>query len=179
MKKGYLAGALLLAALPVLCETPQNAKTQELLRFTLDESPEQIVTRLGRPNHIADSAAGYQSWQYEFPASEESDDNSPPAWFVCLDTARRQVLSVTRNFDKPQEVDPLFPASQTEVHHWPSTDTPKFSVRLRQAAGEALLLAMGVANPGERTTQLVLIRRSALKRLMPWLAEQLSAGALR
>jgi hypothetical protein len=179
MTKCYLVGALLLAALPLVCETPQNRKIQELLQFTLDESPEEIVARLGRPNHIDDSSAGYQSWQYEFPAGEENDENSPPAWFVCLDTARRQVLSVTRNFDKPQEVDGFFPASQTEVHHWPSKDTPKFSVRLRSMPHEALLLAMGVAKPGDNTTQLVLIRRSALKRLMPWLAEQVPVGALR
>ena len=172
-RRYFFAGALLIAALPLLCQTPQNKKTQELLRFTLNESPGQVMTLLGRPNRIDDSAAGYQSWQYEFPAEEENDDNSPPAWFVCLSTANRQVLSITRNFDKPQDVDDLFPASQTVVHHWPSSEAAQFSVRLRQLPGEVLLLAMGTAKPGERTTQLLLIRRSALKTFMPWLAEQL------
>src|SRR5664279_1508538 len=115
MTKLFVGGALLVAALPLLCQTPQNGKVQELLRFSLNESPEQIVALLGRPQRVDDSLAGYQSWQYEFSAAEENDDNSPPAWFVCLNPAKRQVLSVTRNFDKPQEVDGLFPSAQTTV----------------------------------------------------------------
>jgi hypothetical protein len=83
------------------------------------------------------------------------------------------VVSVTRNFGEPQVVDDLFPAAETTVHSWPSTGTPKFRVRLRQLSGESLLLAIGTAKPGDRTTQLMLIRRSALKTFMPWLAEQL------
>ncbi len=162
-----------MVALPLFCQIPQNGKIQKLLRFTLNESPEQVMTLLRRPDRIDDSAAGYQSWQYEFGADEESDDNSPPAWFVCINTARREVLSVTRNFDKPQDVDSLFPAAETAVHHWPSKQAAQLSVRLRQLGGEALLVAMGTAKPGERTTQLVLIRRSALKTFMPWLADQL------
>ena len=162
-----------MAALPLMCQTPQNTKIQELLRFSLNESPEQIVSLLGRPQRIDDSLAGYQSWQYEFSAVEENDDNSPPAWFVCLNTSKRQVLSVTRNFDKPQNVDGILPASQTAVYHWPSKDTAQFSVRLRQLPGDVLLLAMGTARPGDRTTQIILIRQSALKTFMPWLAEEL------
>ena len=171
MTKLFFGGALLVAALPLLCQTAPN-RVQELLRFSLNESPEQIVALLGRPQRVDDSLAGYQSWQYEFSAAEENDDNSPPAWFVCLSTARHQVLSVTRNFDKPQEVDGLFPPAQTTVHHWPSKEAPQFSVRMRQLPGEVLLLAMGTAKPGERTTQLILIRRSALNTFMPWLTEQ-------
>ena len=173
MTRCLVGGALLVAALPLLCQTPRNGKIQELLRFTLNETPEQIQSLLGRPQRIDDSLAGYQSWQYEFSADEENDDNSPPAWLVCLSAAKRQVLSVTRNFDKPQDVDGIFPASQAAVYSWPSRDTPQFSVRLRQLPGEVLLLAMGTSRPGERTTQLIVIRRSALKTFMPWLAGQL------
>ena len=173
MTRILVGGGLLVAVLPLLCQPPQNSKIQELLRFSLNESPEQIAALLGRPQRIDDSLAGYQSWQYEFSAAEENDDNSPPAWFVCLSTGRRQVLSVTRNFDKPQDVDRLFPPPETAVHYWPSKEAPQFSVRLRQLPGEVLLLGMGTAKPGERTTQLILIRRSALKTFMPWLAEQL------
>ena len=173
MTRWFLRGALLTAALPLLCQTTKDGRLQELLRFTLNEKPEQIVTMLGRPQRIDDSLAGYQSWQYEFSADEESDDNSPPAWYVCLSTSRRQILSVTRNFGKPQDVDSLFPAPETAAYHWPSVDSPQFSVRLRHLPGEMLLLAMGTSRPGERTTQLIVIRRSALKTFMPWLAEQL------
>src|SRR5258708_14478415 len=87
---------------------------------------------------------------------------------VCL-----CIIQLTRNFDKPQNVDSILPASQTAVHYWPSKDAAQFSVRLRQLPGEVLLLSMGPARPDERTTQIILIRRSALKTFMPWLAEQL------
>jgi hypothetical protein len=164
---------LLLAAFPVFCQAPPSHKPQELLRFTLDESPEQIAALLGRPEHIDDSTRGYKSWQYSFGPDEASDDNSPPAWLICATTGKWQVLSVTRNFDRPQDVDALFPPPRTEVHHWPSKDAPQYSVRLRPISKEVLLLAMGAAKPGERTSQLMLIRRTALKTFMPWLDEQL------
>jgi hypothetical protein len=171
MRRPIVWGALFTLALPLFSQAPD--KVQALLRFTLDESPDQIIKLLGSPSHIDDSLKGYQSWQYEAPPEEDRDDNSPPAWFVCVRSADRRILSVTRNFDKAQDVDALFPAAESEAHHWPSKDAPQFSVRLRQMSGESLLLAMGAAKPGERTSQLILIRRSALKTFMPWLAEQL------
>jgi len=173
MTRRRLWGALLFAALPLFTQTGPNAKMQEFLRFTLDETPEQIIQRMGRPERIDDSVSRYQSWQYGAPADEANDDNSPPAWFFCLRADNRQILSVTRNFDKPQDVDALFPAAEATVHRWPSKEAPQFSLRLRRMAGETLLLAIGTAKPGDRTTQLVLIRRSALKTFMPWLDEQL------
>ena len=173
MPKHHPWGALLLVALPLFCQTPSNKKTHELLRFTLNESPEQIIALLGRPEHVQDSFAGYQSWRYDWPPGEENDDNSPPAWIVCIRTDNRQVLSVMRNFDRPMAVDDLFPAAETAVYKWPSKEAPQFSLQLRRLSGESLLLAMGTAKPGDRTSQLVLIRRSALRTFMPWLAEQL------
>lgn len=165
-------GVLLAAALPILSQTQPARKTAEILRFTLSESPEEIVKLLGRPEHMDESLPGFQSWQYETMAGKDSDDNSPPAWFVCLRSGRT-VLSVTRNFDKPQDVDDLFPPAQTTAYHWPAQGAPQYSLRLRRISGEVLLLAMGTAKPGERTTQLMLIRQSVLKTFMPWLAEQL------
>jgi hypothetical protein len=166
-------GALLLAVLPVFSQTAPNPKTQDVLRFTLNESPRQIVRMMGPPSQVDDSLAGYQSWHYEFLPREQSDSDPPPAWLILIRMDSRQIVSVTRNFGDPQVVDDLFPAAETTVHCWPSTDNPKFSLRLRKLSGESLLLAMGTAKPGDRTEQLVLIRRSALKTFMPWLAEQL------
>lgn len=175
MRPGKVGGiAFLVAALPLGGQTqPRNAKIQELLRFTLNETAAQVRERMGPPTRIDDSVAGYLSWQYDHPADERNDDNSPPAWFICIRAAGGQILSVTRNFDTPQDVDDLFPQAETAAHHWPSSDAPQFSVRLRRLQSETLLLAMGSGTRGERTTQLVLIRRSALKTFMPWLAEQM------
>jgi len=112
MTKHYFGGALLLAALPLFCQAPER-KSDQLLRFTAIDSPEQVVALIGRPARVDDSVPGYQSWQYEFSADEKNDDNSPPAWFVCLSTVSHRVMSVTRNFDQPLDVDHLFPASAT------------------------------------------------------------------
>ncbi|PWU08807.1 MAG: hypothetical protein C5B51_07195 [Terriglobia bacterium] len=173
MAKYFWRGALLFAVLPLFSQAPPNKKTQELLRFTLNEGPDRIVSLIGPPARIDDAVPGYQSWQYEFAPDEQSDDNSPPAWLICLRTRNREIVSVTRNFDRPQEVDDLFPPAETTVHYWPSESAAKFSLRLRPLSGETLLLAIGTERPGDRTTQLVLIRRSALRTFMPWLAEQL------
>src|SRR5215831_3672883 len=104
MMRPCFAGALLLAALPLFCQTPKVPKTHEILRFSLNETPEQILKLLGRKDRIDDSTPGYQSWQYEPPADEPGDDNGAPAWFVCIRTGDRRILSITRNFDKPQDV---------------------------------------------------------------------------
>ena len=47
------------------------------------------------------------------------------------------------------------------------------TVRLRALSPETLLLAIGTSKPGERTAQLILIHRSALKTFIPWLDQQL------
>ena len=61
MTKLSVGGALLIAALPLVCQTAPNHRVQELLRFSLNESPEQVAALLGRPQRIDDSLAGYQS----------------------------------------------------------------------------------------------------------------------
>lgn len=171
---------MLLAAIPLLSQTPANPdslKVAEVLQFTMKESPAEIARRMGRPDRIDNPSPAYQSWQYEGAAGEDHDDNSPPGWFVCVRSTDQQLLSVTRNFGKPMPIDEYFPAAQSTVHYWPSKEAAQYSLRLRTLPDDVLLLAMGVAKPGERTTQLIVIRRSALKVLMPWLAEQLDSPA--
>src|SRR5215813_7440496 len=104
MRPLVIAGALLFAALPAF-----TGSAPEIQRFNMDETPDQIVKIMGRPTHIDDSLKSYQSWQYDAPPDEESDDNSPPAWFFCWNSADRRLLSITRNFDKPRDIDALFP----------------------------------------------------------------------
>ena len=177
MKRSFdLTGLLLLATVPLLSQasgSPDAAKIGELLRFTMKESPADVVRLMGRPERVDNSSPAFESWQYEGPADEDHDDNSPPGWFICVRSGDRQLLSVTRNFGKPLAIDQYFPPEQSTVHYWPSKEAAQYSLRLRTLADDVLLLAMGVAKPGDRTTQLMLIRRSALKALMPWLAEQL------
>jgi hypothetical protein len=76
-------------------------------------------------------------------------------------------------------VDGIFPLAQTYSASLSIKEAPPFSVRLRQMPGEVLLLAMGTAGPGERTTQLILIRRSVLNTFLPWLGEPLTGDRTR
>ncbi len=168
-----LLGVALLAALPAFSQADTIKAPQAMLRWSLQEKPEQIVRILGKPDHVDDSVKAYQSWQYESADNEDRDDNSPPSYILCVQTAGQQLLSLTRNFVSPQVVDDLFPLAGTRTFHWPSKTAPQFSLRLRSISPETLLLAMGTSKPGERTTQLILIRRSALKTFMPWLHQQL------
>jgi len=173
MQAARLVRLTLIAALASFSQTASNQKTHGLLRFTLEERPEQVVKILGHPDRVDDFAKDYTSWQYEQADGEDHDDNLPPAYVLCLSSAGERLMSVTRNFVVPQDGDDLFPPAETTAHHWPSTKASQFSVRLRKLSGGILLLAMGTSQPGERTTQLILIRQSALKVLIPWLAERL------
>ena len=168
-----LLGVALLAALPAFSQADPIKPPQAMLRWTLREKPEQILRILGKPDRVDDSVQAYQSWQYESADNEDRDDNSPPSYILCVQTAGQQLLSLTRNFVSPQAVDDLFPLADTRTYHWPSKEAPQFSLRLRPLSPETLLLAMGTVKPGDRTTQLILIRRSALKFFMPWLDQQL------
>src|SRR4029434_9771198 len=97
---------------------------------------------LGPPDRVDDFARDYKSWQYEQADGDGHDDNSAPAYIVCLRTGDGKLMSVTRNFVSPQDVDGLSPPAQTTVHHWPSAAEPKFSLRARNMPGGNLLLAM-------------------------------------
>jgi hypothetical protein len=184
MRSARRLGVALLAALPVFSQSPALHAPQSLLRWSLEERPEQILRILGPPDHVDDTVKAYQSWQYENVANEDRDDNSPPSYILCLSTDGRGLISLARNFGSPQDVDSLFPPAETRVYHWSSKEgssnegssnrAPQFSVRLRRLSEETLLIAMGTARPGERTTQLILIRQSALKLFMPWLSDQLT-----
>jgi hypothetical protein len=172
MRQILVLGAALVSALPLFSQTAAHRKTHELLRFTLEETPARIVALLGRPDRLEESSGSWHSWQYATADGEDHDDNSPPAYILCLRASDQRLMSVTRNFVEPQDVEDLFPAGETIVHHWPSAKAPEFSVRVRRLANGALLIAMGTSRAGERTTQLILARRDALQVLMPWLAEQ-------
>ncbi|MCU1232550.1 MAG: hypothetical protein JWP63_517, partial [Candidatus Solibacter sp.] len=73
-------GVALLAALPVFSQINPVKAPQGMLRWTLQEKPDQIARILGRPDHVDDSVKAYQSWQYESADNEDRDDNSPPSY---------------------------------------------------------------------------------------------------
>ena len=85
-----------------------------------------------------------------------------------------KLVSVTRNFHFAVNVDALLPVKSTQTYYWPNETDRQWPVRVRRMANDRLVIAMGVANPGETTTQVLIIRRSVLRLFLPWLEDQLA-----
>lgn len=142
----------------------------ELMRYTLDESTEQLTRGMGAPVQIGDASPGYLTWYYKTDVLDQHD-------FSHLLMFRREdgkLVSVTRNFHFAVNVDALLPVKSTQTYYWPSETDRQWPVRVRRMGNDRLVIAMGVANPGETTTQALIIRRSVLRLFLPWLEDQLA-----
>lgn len=162
-------GALLTAApLAFAEEKDPRAAAAYLLQFSLTETPAAVVARMGAPRVTSDFAPGFRTLQFQI----DTHDNHEFSHAFCFDKAGR-LLSITRNSEEPELADSLFPAAETRTYYWPSQGKPDYRVRVRSFPDGRYLLAMGVAQAGEKTTQLILARRAALEAFFPWLAEQI------
>jgi hypothetical protein len=167
MIKNVLAGVLLLAAPQLYSQTPPTAPLQitEILRFTLDETPEQLARGMGRPAMVNDQEKAFQTWYYQTDVLDKHEFSH----VLLLRRPDNRILSVTRNYHYPVQVEALFPAGKSTIHHWPDDKHPQLSVQVRMFEGDRILIAMGVSKPGQATTQLIMIRRTALPTFFPWL----------
>jgi len=159
-------GALLCAALPLFAQT---TSITELLKFSLNENPAQIGALLGNPVAVDEESPSYRSWQYQI----DNADTHNFSHVLCIRKSDGQLISVTRNNDEPCHIDELFPPAESATYHWPPAGPAQFHVRTRRLSGDRVLVAMGVSAPGEPTTQLLLIRRSAMPLFLPWLADEM------
>jgi hypothetical protein len=168
-------GAWLLAA-PAFFAQPQTSAdpgdtplaASELLRYTLEETSTQLTRVLGPPVQISDTGVGFKTWYYQTDVLDQHEFSH----LLMFRKSDGKLVSVTRNFHSPIAVDALFPERTTRTHHWPSESDRKWSIRVRTMTGDRVAIAMGAAKPGDRTTQVVILRRSTLKTFMPWLADQ-------
>jgi hypothetical protein len=165
----FLVGAWLCAA-PLL-QAQTHLAVSEILRFTLEETREQIAAGMGPPAQVFSSTPTFFSWLYKTDVQDSHD----PSHALVFRKSDGKLISVTRNFHTPVKVDALFPESVTRTYYWPNSQERKWQVRARVLGEDRLLLAMGVEKAGEPTTQLVIIRRSVLQTFFPWLKEQLDA----
>lgn len=143
------------------------ASPTEMLRYTLAETPAQLHRLLGDPKVVADQGA-FRSLQYQIDAHDPHDFSH--VVLVARDSGR--LLSITRNYEEPRRIDALFPAAETVTREFrsPGADRSQYFARVRPlAGGSRLLIAMGVSQPGEPTSQLVVIRREAVPEFFPWL----------
>lgn len=164
--------ALLLAA-PVFSQQsswtdPRIAEGQPEW-FQLTETESQVRAMLGQPQMVADFG-NYRSWQYQLDEGLDHEDFSHALVFRKSDG---KLISVARTYSEERNVDALFPAAQTKTYTMPPSVSARFSVRVRHLSGGRLLMAMGVAEPGQATGQVLLMKESEVRYFYDWLADQL------
>jgi hypothetical protein len=145
----------------------------EILRYSLEETPEQIRRGLGAPVQIAEANAGYVSWSYKTDVLDQHEFSH----VLIFEKAQGKLVSVTRNFHTAVSVDALLPEKSSRTYYWPSETDRQWAVRVRQLGEDRLVIGMGVRRAGDATTQVLVIRRSVLRMYLPWLAERLGIGS--
>jgi hypothetical protein len=163
-----------LVALLVWAQSDTSKPGIELLGFDMNETPSDVVSRLGRPDSVDDSLPNYISWLFKLGAQDEHDYG----FILCFRRSDQKLVSVTRNFEPEAVVDHLFPEGSFVVRHWPSDENPQFSIRVRALSGERLLDAMGSAEEGKPCGQLILIHRTVVPIFFPWLADRIKERPL-
>jgi len=169
-----LPWALLLAA-PVFSQLPPAAdpvvKEGAIQWFTLAETRSEVAKQLGPPSLAAEFGKDFLSWQYRIGNVDHEEFSHQ----VVFRRSDGKLVSITRNYEEERNVDALFPDAETTVHSYPDEKKPEFRLRLRRLSGGRVLMAMGSAQKGKLTGQLVLMRESELPVFYPWLAQQLAA----
>jgi hypothetical protein len=171
MRIGFILGAWLIAASPLFPQT--HLSVSELLRFTLEESGQQLTRVLGQPLQVADAGPAHFTWYYQTDVLDKHDHSH----LLMFRRSDGKLISVTRNFHLPTSVDALFPDAGSRTYYWPDREKPTWQVRVRPLSGDRLLIAMGVEKKGDPTTQIVVIRRSVLPAFLPWLASEIAPPA--
>ncbi|MBI1786166.1 MAG: hypothetical protein HYR60_01270 [Acidobacteria bacterium] len=140
-----------------------------LTAFTMEESAAGIMRRMGAPRRVS-NGPGYRLLEYQTaPGASEAGELDFAFYF---ERPAGILIRITRTFTEARPVDHLFPAPRSRFHRWRSASA-ELSVRSCLLDRHRVLLAIGVAKPGDRCQQLVLMRRSALGRFYPWLAAEL------
>jgi hypothetical protein len=115
---------LALAVFVAASQTEPAKPGSELLGFTLHETMDQIVSRLGAPDKVDDSGRHYTSWFYT-----SASDRHDSAYILVIRREDGKLVSLTRNFDPEENIDQLFPEKTSSIHYWPSSEKPQFGLR--------------------------------------------------
>lgn len=159
LRRTLIFGAPLVAG----TRPPGRSEAAFLLRFNLRESQEQVRRLLGPPAQVSDFGEALISWQYHIDQHDHHDFSHT----LCFRKSEGTLISITRNTEEPERVDHLFPVRETATQ---KHEASQWSVRVRRMAGSRLLVAAGVSEPGQPTTQLMYLRESEAKIFLPWLS---------
>ena len=161
----------LLATPLFFCSALGAEKERELLRFTLEEDTAKVAGMLGSPAQVGEAGPNHFSWYWQLNPEDHHDHSH----ILLFRKEAKKLVSVTRNYGEPENVDGMFPAGESRTYYWQNGAQPRWPVRVRILGGSRVLIAMGVAEPGQRTNQVMLIHRGELAGYLPWLEEQLKA----
>lgn len=132
-----------------------------LLSFTLSESPAQLRQRFPEPPDIQ-KGAGYVLLRFGHGEHAAGCDGDHPYTFFYDDRGNLQSVTYT----EPALREKLFAGARTFTHE-------RIVVVVRELDDDRVLLAP-LAKPDQTELgQAVLMRRRAVRRLLPWLAKQL------
>jgi len=160
--------ALLLLAAPLFSQSLPAAADPEtggrdFRWFELTETKAQVSALLGHPALAAPLNAEFEAWQFQLGDTADEDFSH----YLVFRKADGRLVSVARNYDPERNVDLFFPASESSVFTIDGEGSRPFSVRVRRLSGGRILMAMGIARPGQNTGQIVLIHESALRVFYP------------
>jgi hypothetical protein len=156
---------------PVVAAPVRPSLPEFLTRFTLDETQAEVKQMIGVPRNVGDFGA-YQGWNYQI----DLHDNHEFSHYLVFHKDSGEFVSITQNFEEPQDASKLFPGSLA-TYYYPDREKPQFRVLVRQLGRGRLLLGMGMEEPRDKASQLMLIRRSYLGFFLPWLEEQMKASS--
>ncbi len=128
-----------------------------------------IAARFGSGAHSV-RGNGFAVLEFGDDSADHSDLGYE--WVFYFDMPGGAIVSATHNSVAGANIKPYFPAEETRVHLY-KNGSITMTAMSRVLAGDRVLIAVGAANPENECSQLVLIRRAALKRFYPWIAEDL------
>lgn len=132
-----------------------------LLSFTLQESPAQLRQRFPEPPDIH-KGAGYVLLRFGHDEHAAGCDGDHPYTFFYDDSGNLQSVTYSESASREK----LFAGARTFTHE-------RAAVIVRVLDADRVLLAP-LAKPDQTELgQAVLMRRSAISRLLPWLDKQL------
>lgn len=169
MQRLLFAAGLAISLVRLQAQTPADPTVREgaFQWFALGEEMDQVERKIGPPRNVADFANSRRGWLYMI-----GGDGHEPTHYLVFRATDKKLVSVTRNYEPEQNVDPFFPSAESIACYMP--DNPGFGIRVRRLPEGRVLLAIGAPKSGQKTGQLVLMLEADLRSQYPWVASQLA-----
>jgi hypothetical protein len=156
--------ALLLTVL--LAVGQEGSPPESILRFQLGETSDTVLRSLGGGASVVHLR---KLDLYEFRRADQ-DAEEEPDWRFTFLLPKKQLIAVTRNYEKAIDVTKLFPVGETELKFYPDEEDPAVSFLVRILDSRRLLLARLEKGSRKMADQLVLASPGQAALMFPFLA---------